>query len=307
MSRSRIETVRRCVLGALIAFIFAVTAGAQDTPPSRITVEDLVASLRQSASMGQLATMRDFAAQANAPEALPRLLQVLRDEAPAMDNNTCLAVEMILMQHPDAVCPTEALIEALERKIWTSQQKAAQALLHAIPSEPDADVEERMARALIPLMTNQRSRVFGAGVKCLQRLSGEDHPPTPEPWLAWFEGRFGDEVDLGDAVYEVVAVVRRTPGEDGVAQYSVNGVDVGDAAALETHLAELVDLAAQRDLDLAGVVQVTEVAMAEMAKTMDLSPVEEPIGVFQKLEISGTVSPDADVFRPPWTASVPES
>ncbi len=81
----------------------------------------------------------------------------------------------------------------------------------------------------------------------------------------------------------------------------MNGEDIGDATVLDTRLRGLVDLASTDGLEVGGIVQVTDEEMNEIAKTMDFGRIEEPILLFHKLGIQGTVSPESDVFRAPWT------
>src|SRR5690606_31776174 len=114
-----------------------------------------------------------------APAAIGPLLQRIRAEAPTLDNDGCLALECILRAHDDAVCDLDVLLEVVQRPRWNSRQKAAQALALALPRTNLAGAEERIARAVIPLLASQRQRVFEAGARCLAQLAGDEVGEDP--------------------------------------------------------------------------------------------------------------------------------
>ncbi len=265
-----------------------------------VSLDRLLQLLHGNASPEQEQTMRAFARQASAPEAIPRLLEVLKSEAPEMDNNVCLTLGFIFNENPEAKCPVEPLLDVVERRIWTSQQKGAQALYYLLRPENVAGVEERVAHALVPLTTSQRMRVFQAGTACLERLSGEKHGPDPAAWKAWFQRRFGKPIDLSNAVYEIVLVVRPL-GEKPPMDYEVNGEKVSGVDGLKTKVGEHTAKASARKLPLGAVVQVPNEVMERITATLDTSTVDEALAILRRVSPGGvTVSPASDVFRLPY-------
>src|SRR5436190_7399528 len=167
-----------------------------------IDLKTLLGYLRASATPGQELSMERLAGRPDAREAVPELLRVLKEEAPRLDNNICLVLERILRRHPDAACPLDPLLDVIARRIWTSQQKGAQALAEALKPSTWKGREEELYRTLIPLLTSQRWRVYTGALRCLRKFSGEKLGPDPDPWKAHYEKLFpGKTIDLAGAVY----------------------------------------------------------------------------------------------------------
>src|SRR5262245_1940993 len=203
--------------------------------------------------------MQRFAAQADAPAAIEPLLEEMRKSAPTLDNNVGLQVELILRNHPGAPCPLEPLLEGIQRHVWNSQQKCAQALSALLERGDGKGRERELAAALIPLLTSQRPRVFDAAQRCLEALTGRALGDVPLPWAAWYEQEFGEPLDLSGAVYEDLVVVRpRIEGTepDAPLVFHVEGQDLGSSEELRALFEQRMANAAERALELGVVVQV---------------------------------------------------
>ena len=284
--------VRAMLRALLVVALLAVQVAAQDP------FDTLLATLRENASAAQLAAMEQFAARDDAPAVVPALLAKIRDEAPALDNNGCLALERILRAHADADLPRAAivdtLLEVMARPIWTSRQKAAQALHEVLRPDVIAGREERLARGLIPLLTSQRSRVFDAGERCLAQVAGRAFDADPAAARAWYHTRFGRGIDLVAAVHEVVVIVRR----EGDA-FTVQGEPAADLAAVTTAVAAQRADAERRGLAIGAVLITTAEKIARLDK--DDSEVMPVITAIVAAAVpSATVAPDTDVFRAPF-------
>ncbi|HEX6811657.1 MAG TPA: serine hydrolase domain-containing protein [Planctomycetota bacterium] len=277
-----------------LLLLLALATGA--TAPAQSPFAELLDTLRASASAGQLDAMRAFAARDDAPASIPPLLERIRAEAPALDNNGCLALEMILAAHPDAACPLDVLLEVIARPIWTSRQKGAQALALALRPSVIEGHEERLARAVLPLLVSQRSRVFHAGARCLQKIAGRELGTDPLASRAWFFERFGKGIDLLAGVHEVVLVVHEVDGG-----FEVQGTKVADLAALTATLAAARERAALRGLEVGAVFKLPDARVEKLVASGGFGEVEP---VVQAITAAGlksvTVSPASDVFRAPF-------
>jgi len=146
-----------------------------------------------------------------------------------MDNNVCLAIQHILVEHPEAECPLDPLLETIDRRQWRSQQKGAQALYYALKEPAMKERAEELCRPLIPLLISQRPRVYGAALDCLKKITGHDAGPDPEAWKKHYEEKFpGWTLDLTGAMYELLVIVRPL-GDAPPLAYEVNGEEVKDA------------------------------------------------------------------------------
>lgn len=189
----------------------------------------------------------------------------------------------------------------MQRHHWTSQQKAAQALAVALKPASWKGREEEIYRALIPLLTSQRSRVFNAALSCLRKVSGQKMGPDADAWKAWFEKTFtGKKLDLSGSVYEWMAVIK--PQGKG---YTVGGEAVAGAAALQDKLQKLAGEAKAKNLAFAAVIQIPDQMMNRIAQTNNFGPVQEAMTVVAKVTGGCTVSPESDVFRAVYRAGVP--
>lgn len=262
-------------------------------------LEALLPTLRADASAAQSAAMEAFAARVDAPTVIPALLDRMRAEAPSLDNNGCLALERILRAHSTAELPrgaiADALLEVLARPIWTSRQKAAQALAETLRPDVIAGREERLARALLPLLTSQRSRVFGAGERCLAMVAGRGFDADPFAAREWFHRRFGKGIDLVAGVHEVVVVVRK----DGEA-FTVQGRRAGDLAGLTAAVGSERVAAERLGLDVGAVFVTTPDRVADFLDRRGDDAMQVVRAIVAAGVSSATVAPDTDVFRAPF-------
>jgi hypothetical protein len=284
--------------------LFLVSTDQEKAPGEVITVERLRDSIRD-VTEDSYALMADFAAQKNAPDAIPSLLELMKDRAPQCDNDVCLSLLKILKKHPGAKCPLDPLLEVVRRRPWTSRQKGSLVLFEAL-RDPGAwkGREEELNSTLIPLLTSQRSRVTEAALKCLVRVNGKNLGSDPEAWGKFFEARYpGKSLDLEAAVVEMLAVIR--PSNQEPFTFEVNGDKAGDAERLVDKLGELRREAQKKGLDLGIVIQSTD----DIANKSG----EYPPGVKKAIQavvehtfrskqenFSYTVSPGDDVFSPPY-------
>jgi D-alanyl-D-alanine carboxypeptidase len=276
---------------------FAVTFLLLGAVPAQGPLDAILATLEMPASAAQLAAMRAAAARPDAPAAIPGLLAKIRAEAPALDNDGCLALEQILRAHPDATCPVDVLLEVVARPIWTSRQKGAQALALALRPEVVAGQRERLARAVIPLLASQRERVYSAGARCLAAIAGRDLGDDPAAARAWFFATFGKGIDLVAAVHEEVVVVR--PQEDG--GFRVQGEPAADLAELTAKAAAARELARARGLEVGAVVVLPKARVDALLERGDFSEVAPVVRALADAGIDGaTFAPDTDEFRPPF-------
>jgi len=280
----------------------------EDTPkksadvPSDLDVNTLLDYLSSMATWGHhLEALERFAAREDAPKDIPKLLQILKEEAPRRDNNVCLVLGWILQRHPEAECPLDPLLEVIGRRIWTSQQKGSQALAEALNASNGKGREEDLYRSLIPLLTSQRSRVFIAALRCLQKFSGQHFGPDPEIWKTHYEKLFpGKTVDLASAIYERVVVIRPL-GEKSPMAYTFDGEKVVDWAALRDKLAGAKAAAARENLRLGVVVQISDEAMDKFGPGHQ-GLIKEALRSISAASIDEyTISPQADVFRAPYS------
>lgn len=249
----------------------------------------------------QVTVFREFSQTADAPEAIPALIRAMEREAPRLDNNVCLMLEMIVTNHPATEIPMQPLIAAIQRKVWTSQQKCAQALERTLTPALVGDHGEELIRVLIPLLLSQRSRVFGVGARCLEKITGESFDTDLEKWLAYYEQRYGESIDISDAFYEWVSVVERL--ESG--GYRVDQTVYDDDEALAKGLRRQQAALERAGLTLAIVVRSTEEEIARLlAEPTIAAYAQSQLGRLIQLlrgetPLPLTFSPPQDVFRPP--------
>lgn len=279
-----------------------VDAAPQEAPAElAITYDELMAALNSDELEEQLRVMQAFARQSDAPAAIPRLLAALRAEAPELDNDVGLTLDFVLAAHPDADCDMEPLLEAIRRPRWTSQQKCSQALVHLLQRGDGAGRERELAQDLVPLLASQRPRVFDAAEACLVALTGEELGDRPEAWLAWYEARFGEELDMSRAVYEDLLVVRPLAEGEG-ALYEVEGERLATTAELRKLVADRQRAARERELAPGVSIQLADEQLADLDAVLADPDVRVLIEVLiRELGIEDlVVSPSADAFRAPW-------
>src|SRR5262245_12219516 len=105
------------ICSALLLAALLAQAARPATVPEKLDVDTVLAYLRASADQDQFTAMQQFAKQSDAPQAIPRLLAEMRKDAPRLDNNVGLQIELILHAHHDAACDMEPLREGIRRKI----------------------------------------------------------------------------------------------------------------------------------------------------------------------------------------------
>lgn len=287
-----IAVLSRCLLVVLLSAA-GIAAQAEE---ARAPIDDLLAVLRRQGSADQLEAMRAFAARPDAPQAIAPLLERIRAEAPALDNNGCLALEFVLRAHPTAVCPVAPLLEVLARPIWTSRQKAAQALLPLLRDDVVAAHREALARAVIPLLTSQRSRVYRAGAACLAKIAGKDLGDDPVAARAWFHATFDSGLDLTAAVHERVLIVRPAGGGWAIGERQLSD----DAALTEAVRAERERAAGARR-SLGVVLQVAAGDVDALLAGGDSDRLARPFAALRAAGVDdATIAPDSDVFRAPF-------
>ena len=298
-------------MSAFAKVLMGVLAAAAVEP---VDIEGLLAALRSDWGEEQWAAMQQFAEQADAPAAIPRLFEEMRKAAPKLDNNVGLMVEMILVRHPDAPCPVEPLLEGIQRRIWNSQQKCAQALCHLLERGDGKERQKELAGKLIPLLASQRPRVFDAAECCLKALTGQDLGDLPDAWLEWYESKFATAVDMTGAVYEDLVVVESRlegEGQEAVPVYRVEGEEIRDVEALEAALGRRAAAARSRGLHLEVSIRISDERMQALALKPDelweSKDIHTAMSAVRSQGIAGiVVSPQSDAFRPPWRGSVRE-
>jgi hypothetical protein len=294
---------------ATLVLAMAQTPSRPATIPEHIDVETLLAYLRGNGDEQQLQAMQRYAAQDDAPAGIPRLLEVMRSEAPRLDNNVGLALEFILVKHHDAPCDLEPLREGIRRHIWNSQQKCAQALEPLLERGDGESDLESIARDLIPLLASQRPRVFLAAQRCLKALTGEDLGDVPDRWLTWFTETFHEPIDMSGAVYEELVVVKSALDGEGAAaraRYSIDGTDL-TLDQVKERLASRQTEAKERKRELGISIQVTDARMQKIAfgkNWNEQAPdVVAVLDAATHLKIQTVVSPEADRFRELWSGA----
>lgn len=219
-------------------------------------------------------------------------------------NDHALIVEHIARQRIDEIrIDIAPLLRLLETRSWTNQQKAAQALaVLADRRDLFEGREGEAAGALVPLTTSQRGRVVDAALEGLERLTGRTFGRDPRAWAAWLEATWGARVNLTGAVYEVLAVIRRREGTNGL-EFSLNGGPWSSAEALVAPYQALQRRAADAGISLGTVIIVPEIAFDESTLLAQVDPLRPLFRVVQPKEL--TFSPESDVFYPPLESAMP--
>lgn len=294
----------------IAALLLSLTLAAQDEAPGDIPLTKVLDALRNHGPT-RYKLMYDFAAQMDASQALPSLFDLMKEEAPQLDNDVCLTVLAILKKHPSVKCPIDPLLDTIRRPVWTSQQKGSMALLEAMrDKEVWEGREEELNAALIPLLTSQRSRVYGSALRCLHKINGKrEWGADPERWKMFYEAAYpGKSLDLSKALFEVLAVIR--PSDEEPFSFEVNGQSAADADALKTLLSEFSAAAKRKGLKLGIVIQTSgEIQDAQGRMPPGVKKAEEAvINFFASVgtTFGYTVSPGVDVFRAPYAPKVRE-
>jgi len=295
-------------MGGIVFLMVALLAQTARPPmvPEKLDVDTVLAYLRGNADQDQFTAMQRFAKQSDAPLAIPRLLAEMRNSAPQLDNNVGLQIEFILHSHPQAPCDMEPLLEGIRRKIWNSQQKCAQALALLLDRGDGKGREQELAKDLIPLLASQRPRVFEAAEHCLKGLTKQDLGNVPDRWLVWYADEFGDELDMSNAVWEDLVVIKASLVEQGDAKKPHFEIDQAPVAqdGLKSKLADRQRGAKERELELGVSIQIANDRMANFSlskdQSQDFADVMAAMGIVHSFGISVVISPEADAFRAPW-------
>ncbi len=296
----------------------AGNSGSADQPPTsqaapslrELTAESrrLLHYVDQSASAEQLTAFMALADRPDWQAISDYLVERIRKDPNGRHNNTCLALGFAIKRHLDEIeLDIDPLLGLLSTRPWTNQQKAAGVLAVAAQrAELFAGNEERAVRLAIPLTTSQRGRVVSPALRILHALTDEKElERDPAAWVGWYEKRYEKKIDLRGSVYELLAIVHPRD-EDGKRTYELNGQPVGDIGGLSDALESLSQAAATHALPAVPVVMVDP----EILESMDMARVskvmQEHSMIFARAGMGGmTISPDMDVFYPPYEAGFP--
>lgn len=125
----------------------------------------------------------------------------------ALANNVGLSIEHLCRNHPMLVIPIEPLTRALDTTQWNQQQKVAQALLAVENQGGLTDPQGDLTAALIPMLANQRVRVYGPARTLLPKLTRQDLGHDAAMWTRWYRTRYGRTIDLPSRIYELVQII----------------------------------------------------------------------------------------------------
>ncbi len=296
----------------------ACNSGPSDQPPTsqaapplqELTAESrrLIDYVDQTASAEQLTAFMALADRPDWQAISDYLVERIRDDPKGRHNNTCLALGFAIKRHLDEIdLDIDPLLGLLSTLPWTNQQKAAGVLAVAAQrAELFAGNEERAIRLAIRLTTSQRGRVVSPALRILQALTDEKElKRDPAAWVAWYQKRYEKKIDLRGSVYELLAIVH-SRDEDGKRTYELNGQPVGDVGGLSDALESLSQAAATHALAAVPVVMVDP----EILENMDMAQVsrvmQEHSMIFARAGMGGmTISPETDVFYPPYEAGFP--
>ncbi len=284
---------------------------SQVAPPlQELTAESrrLIRYVDQPASAEQIPAFMALADRPDWQAIADYLVERIRDYPNGSHNNTCLALGFVVKRHLDEIeLAIDPLLGLLSTLPWTNQQKAAGVLAAAAQrAELFAGNEERAIRLAIPLTTSQRGRVVSPALGILHVLTDEKElERDPAAWVGWYEKRYQEKIDLRGSVYELLAIVR-SRDEDGKRTYELNGQPVGDASGLRDALASLSRAAATHALPAVPVVVVDP----EILENLNMARIGEVMSehsmIFARAGMGGmTISPETDVFYPPYEAGFP--
>lgn len=250
----------------------------------------------------QLRALEELPRQSDWQAVVDLLVEEIRTSPGESHNDRALAIEFIARQRLDDIrIDVGPLIDILGTPSWTNQQKGAQALAALSRRREIFTGRDRDAvRALVRLTTSQRGRVVDAALDALTHLTGQSFGRDPEAWAAWVERAWGERVHLDDAVYEVLAVIRRRPAAGGALEFSLNeGAWTTDSLALEPAFRQLAESAAARGVPVSTVLIVPEIGFDEKTILAQVEPLRPLFRKVQPEEL--TFSPETDVFYAPWT------
>ncbi len=284
---------------------------SQVAPPLReLTAESrrLIRYVDQPASAEQIPAFMALADRPDWQAIADYLVERIRDDPNGSHNNTCLALGSVVKRHLDEIeLDIDPVLGLLSTLPWTNQQKAAGVLAAAAQrAELFEGNEERAIRLAIPLTTSQRGRVVSPALRILHALTDEKElERDPAAWVGWYEKRYQEKIDLRGSVYELLAIVH-SRDEDGKRTYELNGQPVGDAGGLRDALESLSQAAATHALPAVPVVVVDPEILEKMNMTRIYKVMSEHSMIFARAGMGGmTISPETDVFYPPYEVGFP--
>jgi len=314
----KLNLTLQLILIALALHGGAFNSGAADRPPTsqathplrELTAESrrLIHYVDQPGSAEQMAAFRALADRPDWQAITDHLVERIRDDPNGSHNNTCLALGFVVKRHlAEIELDIDPLLGLLSTLPWTNQQKAAGVLAAATQrAELFAGNVERTIRLAIPLTTSQRGRVVAPALRILHALTDEKElERDPAGWVGWYEKRYEKKIDLRGSVYELLAIVHYRD-EDNKRTYELNGKPVGDTGGLRDALESLSQAAATHALPAVPVVVVDP----EILETLNMARVYKVMSehsmIFARAGMGRmTVSPESDVFYPPYEAGFP--
>ncbi len=296
----------------------AFNSGAADQPPTseaappprELTAESrrLIHHVDQPASAQQMAGLMALADRPDWQLIADHLVERIRKDPKGGHNNTCLALGFVVKRHLDEIeLDIDPLLGLLSTLPWTNRQKAAGVLAVAAQrAELFAGNEERAIRLAIPMTTSQRGRVVSPALSILHTLTDEEKlKRDPAGWVRWYEERYEEKLDLQGSVYELLAIVHPRD-EDGRRTYELNEQPVGDAGGLTDALESLSQAAATHALPAVPVVVVDPEILESLNMDRIYEVMSEHSMFFARAGMGNmTISPDTDVFYPPYVAGFP--
>lgn len=234
------------------------------------------------------------------------LVADMRRAPDASHNNRSLLLEAIVSRHlPEARLDVAPLIAAIRTRSWTNQQKTAQ-VLAAAAERPELFRwhEQPAIAALIPLTASQRSRVVQAALATLHRLTDQRLGRQPSEWVAWYEAKYGEKLDLTGSVYELVTTVRRVEEREA---FKVGETLVEGLGGLQAEARRFAERARALGLEPAVVLLGGDEQLASGADST-IRWAEPLIKALGEVGITSiVVSPRTDEFYPPFEPGFPRT
>jgi hypothetical protein len=184
------------------------------------------------------------------------------------------------------------------------------------------EAEDEAYRALVPMLTDQRDRVYRTALRWLRTMADQDRKPakeqvagTAEAWREYYERKYpGKALDLTAAVRERIVVVKT--GFTNAIGFVVDGEKVEDVPALEKRLTSCVKEGKDAGLTVTVVVQSPVWPIAR-GSVIDGKGIHVPLLAREDLEVEAakqaawrvagncTVYPESYAIRDPWVPGKP--
>lgn len=268
--------------------------------------EALVTTALHGEDFADAAQARDFLAQRRDwSEVVDHLMEALREDPDARNNNLCLTLQRLVEAHlPEVHVDIGPLLESLASPIWTNRQKCGWvvATLAGRPELFEGRRSESLS-ALIRLLPSQRGRVVEPALAALQALTGESFGRDLEAWLHWFQEETGRPLDLRGAAQETLILIRPlsdSPSEEPKV-FVINGER---AVGLQALVERVADLREQSPLPSSVVLQLEQPTTGQ-ARVLPAAA-EPVIEALRPLDLPVTLAPVSDRFYPPYRAAWPE-